>query len=120
MKIAIATDNNRVSEHFGHCSSYTMYSVENGVIFRREDLPSPGHEPGVLPPYLASHGVTHIITGGMGPRAVELFHQQGIEVIMGVSGSVDGVAQKFIAGKVIPGVSSCHHVDGDSCSHDHV
>jgi predicted Fe-Mo cluster-binding NifX family protein len=120
MKIAIATENGRVSEHFGHCPAYTLYSVENDVIFRREDLPNPGHQPGILPPYLASHNVTHIIAGGMGPRAVQLFQEYGIQVILGVSGPVDRVAQEFIAGRIIPGISSCHHPDGDSCSHGHV
>lgn len=120
VKIAIANDNDRVSEHFGHCSYYTVYSVENGVIFRREDLQNPGHQPGILPPFLASHAVTHVIAGGMGPRAVDLFRQHGIEVILGVSGHVDRIAQEFIAGRIIPGVSTCHHPEGDSYSHDHV
>lgn len=118
VKIAIACENSRVSEHFGHCSTYSLYSVENGVIFRREELQSPGHQPGALPPFLASHDVTHVIAGGMGPRAVDLFQQHGIQVVLGISGPVDLVAQDFIAGRIIPGVSSCHHTDGHSCDHE--
>lgn len=118
VKIAIASEGSRVSEHFGHCRTYSLYSVENGVIFHREVLESPGHQPGVLPPYLASHEVTHVIAGGMGPRAVELFQQHGIQVILGISGPIDLVAQEFIAGRIVPGVSSCHHTDGQSCDHE--
>lgn len=118
VKIAIASEGTRVSEHFGHCGTYSLYSVENGVIFHREVLESPGHQPGVLPPFLASHQVTHVIAGGMGPRAVELFQQHGIQVILGISGPVDLVAQEFIAGRIVPGVSSCHHTDGHSCDHE--
>lgn len=118
VKIAIASEGSRVSEHFGHCRIYNLYSVENGVIFKREELESPGHQPGVLPPFLASHGVTHVIAGGMGPRAVDLFQQHGIQVILGVGGSVDRVAQEFIAGRIVPGVSSCHHTEGQSCDHE--
>lgn len=120
MKIAIANDNDHVSEHFGHCPAFTLYSVKNGVIFRREVIPNPGHQPGILPPYLASHQVTHVIAGGMGPRAVDLFKQHGIDVILGVSGHVDRIAQDFIAGRISPGVSSCTHSAVDACSHDRV
>jgi predicted Fe-Mo cluster-binding NifX family protein len=118
VKIAIASEGSRVSEHFGHCSTYSLYSVENGVIFHREVLESPGHQPGILPPFLASHNVTHVIAGGMGPRAVELFQQHGIQVILGIAGPVDLVAQEFIAGRIVPGVSSCHHTEGHSCDHE--
>lgn len=33
------------------------------------------HEPGFLPVWLALQGVTHIIAGGMGQRAISLFNQ---------------------------------------------
>jgi predicted Fe-Mo cluster-binding NifX family protein len=54
----------------------------------------------------------------MGPRAVELFQQHGIQVILGISGPIDLVAQEFIAGRIVPGVSSCHHTEGHSCDHE--
>jgi predicted Fe-Mo cluster-binding NifX family protein len=118
MKIAIARDGSYVSQHFGHCEGYAIYYVKDGIIFRQEDLESPGHQPGVLPGFLAEHQVTHILAGGMGPRAVDLFHEQGIEVIIGVSGPVDRIAQDLIAGRIVPGESSCTHEEGHSCNHD--
>jgi predicted Fe-Mo cluster-binding NifX family protein len=109
MKLAIAKDEGRVSAHFGHCEGYAIYQIKDSVIYRQDELESPPHEPGKLPVFLASHNVTHIIAGGMGPKAVDLFCQNGIEVILGVSGPVDIVAQDFIAGRIVPGESSCHH-----------
>ncbi|NLB00716.1 MAG: dinitrogenase iron-molybdenum cofactor biosynthesis protein [Methanomicrobiales archaeon] len=119
MRIAIAQDGNKVSEHFGHCECYAIFDVEDSIIYRRDDLPSPGHEPGKLPVFLAGHGVNLIIAGGMGPRAVELFHGNGIQVLLGVSGNTDYVAQDYIAGRLTPGKSSCHHEDGDECDGHH-
>jgi len=119
MRIAIAQDGNQVSGHFGHCEGYAIFDVEGSIIYRRDDLPSPGHEPGRLPVFLAEHGVDLIIAGGMGPRAVEIFHQNGIEVLLGISGNVDYVAQDYIAGRLSPGESSCHHEDGGECSGHH-
>jgi predicted Fe-Mo cluster-binding NifX family protein len=76
------------------------------MISHVEDIKSPGHEPGKLPPFLASHGVNIIIAGGMGGRAVDLFHENGIEVILGVSGAVDKAAQDYLSGRIVPGGGS--------------
>ena len=32
MKIAIACENNMVTEHFGHCESFSIFEVENNQI----------------------------------------------------------------------------------------
>lgn len=109
MKVAIAKEGDLVSEHFGHCSEYALYDVEQNEITRRELLQSPGHEPGKLPALLAEHKVTHVLAGGMGPAAVDLFCANNIEVYLGVRGPVDAVIQTFIEGKVIKGESSCNH-----------
>ncbi|WP_243669396.1 NifB/NifX family molybdenum-iron cluster-binding protein [Methanoculleus chikugoensis] len=107
MRIAIAQDGNRVSEHFGHCEGYAIFDVEDSIIYRRDDLPNPpGHEPGRLPVFLAGGhgGVNLIIAGGMGgPRAVQLFNGSGIQVLLGISGNTDYVAQDYIAGRLSPG-----------------
>jgi predicted Fe-Mo cluster-binding NifX family protein len=119
MRIAIAQDGNQVSGHFGHCEGYAIFDVEESIIYRRDDLPNPGHEPGRLPVYLAEHGVDLIIAGGMGPRAVDLFRENGIGVLLGIGGNVDYIAQDYIAGRLAPGESTCHHEDGEECSGHH-
>ena len=86
MKVAIAKEGDMVSEHFGHCTEYAVFVIEKSKITSREILESPGHEPGKLPPFLASHKVTHVLAGGMGPRAVDLFCENNIEVFLGVRG----------------------------------
>ncbi|MDO8841099.1 NifB/NifX family molybdenum-iron cluster-binding protein [Methanocalculus sp.] len=115
MKIGIAMDGTRVSEHFGHCQKYAIFNAENSMIIRAEDLDSPGHEPGKLPRFLAEHGVNLVIAGGMGPRAIDLFHENGIDVILGVAGDVDFVAQEYIRGNLTPGESTCHHGSEEEC-----
>lgn len=105
-KIAIARDGTTVSGHFGHCESYAIYHADDSIITHAGELEAPPHQPGLLPPYLASNGVNVIIAGGMGQRAVDLFHENGIEVIIGVSGSVDKAAQDYHAGLLLPGGGS--------------
>ena len=116
MKIAIATDGDNVSGHFGHCQTYTIFTVENGVITLRETLINPGHEPGKLPALLAGHKATHVIAGGMGPKAIDLFCASNIDVIIGVAGPVETVIRDFIEGNITPGESCCHHGEsGHEC-----
>ncbi|MDK2879721.1 MAG: hypothetical protein PWR06_2437 [Thermoanaerobacteraceae bacterium] len=122
MKIAVATEGNMVSAHFGHCPQYTIYDVDEkqNKINSKLLIENPGHQPGFLPGYLATLGVNCIIAGGMGPRAQELFAQNNIETITGVSGRVDDVIQEYLKGNIADGGNLCDHGEGDHgehCSH---
>lgn len=108
MKIAVAVVGDEVSPHFGHAPVFAIFSVDAGRV-EREDIPSPGHEPGRLPALMRSMGITHVIAGGMGPRAVDHFCDAGIEVIMGVSGEVESAVAAFLDGTLEVGESMCHH-----------
>ncbi|NLX48362.1 MAG: dinitrogenase iron-molybdenum cofactor biosynthesis protein [Methanospirillum sp.] len=115
MKIAIAKEGAAVSEHFGHCEGYAVYAIENNVPERHEDIANPGHSPGFLPVFLAERGIEVVIAGGMGPRAIDLFCQNGIEVVLGVHGPVDDAARGFATGALVGGASACTH---DHCTGD--
>ena len=39
-KIAIPTRGNNVDEHFGHCEYYTVYSINEGKVEKKEILAS--------------------------------------------------------------------------------
>jgi predicted Fe-Mo cluster-binding NifX family protein len=108
-RIAIAADGSGVSSHFGHCERYVIYHIRGQEIVHNEHIVSPGHEPGKLPRMLASCGITHVLAGGMGMKAVRLFEEQGIGVILGIQGSVDEVALSFAEDRIVPGKSLCDH-----------
>ena len=109
MKIAITTENGFVAQHFGHCPEYTLVELEGDKVHSREVIPNPGHQPGFLPGYLARQGVSCIIAGGMGQRAQELFAEQNIEVIVGISGPVDQALTDYLAGRLESKESLCDH-----------
>jgi predicted Fe-Mo cluster-binding NifX family protein len=50
-----------------------------------------------------------MIAGGMGPRAQNLFAQEGIVTLMGATGRVDEVVRDFLNGAHIEGESLCEH-----------
>jgi predicted Fe-Mo cluster-binding NifX family protein len=116
LKVAIASDRGYVSEHFGHCPEYADFTVEGNTVTSRMVVPNPGHQPGFLPVYLGRLGVTHVIAGGMGYRAQQLFREQGIEPILGATGRVEEVLDAFVAGTLERGESLCQHEgEGGSC-----
>ena len=83
MKFAIPMAEGKLTAHFGHCKEFAIIDVENNEIKEKSVLVPPPHEPGVLPKWLHDLGANVIIAGGMGQRAIQLFDQVGIKVIIG-------------------------------------
>ncbi|NLI55010.1 MAG: dinitrogenase iron-molybdenum cofactor [Clostridiales bacterium] len=116
MKIAVASEGNQVTGHFGHCDQFMIFDAENEQIVRQEAVPNPGHKPGFLPNFLADRGVNVIISGGMGGGAVEIFNERGVEVITGASGDARAAAEQYLAGNLASTGSVCHeHAHHDEC-----
>jgi len=109
MKIAIATEGTGVAQHFGRCPLYTIVEAEEGKVLKKETVENPGHEPGFLPKFLSGMNVDFILSGGMGPKAINLFHQYNVEPIVGVSGEVEKVITDFLNGELVTGESNCDH-----------
>lgn len=115
MRIAISTDSGLVSAHFGRCPEYTIIEIENNELKKKETISNPGHQPGFLPRFLHDQGVDCIIAGGMGARAQGLFAEQGIQTILGISGSIDEVVEKILSGTLEGGESLCKLGSGKGC-----
>lgn len=118
MKIAISTDGDYVSAHFGRCPSYNIFEIENDSVINREIIDNPGHSPGFLPEFLHKQGVEYIISGGMGRRAMSIFNEVGIKTIVGITGRVDETIDKILKGTLEGGESLCEHGSGKGHSHD--
>ena len=110
MKIAIPTVDGVLYPHFGHCQQFAVLDVDPEMksINRVEMLTPPPHEPGVLPAWLNQMGCKVIIAGGMGGRAVGLFRQNGIEVIMGApNGKPEEIVTAYLNSKLTTGANPC-------------
>lgn len=121
MKIAIATDNGQVAQHFGRCPEYTIADIEDSTVSGKTVVQNPGHAPGAIPAFLNEKGCHVIIAGGMGQRAQMFFQEYDIRCIIGVQGSVDQVIQDYIDGSLEAGDSTCEHGEGkgDGTGRDH-
>ena len=107
MKIAISTDGQYVSPHFGRCPAFTILEMEDNDLISKETISNPGHHPGYLPQYLNKIGVSCIVAGGMGMRAKELFRQANIDTILGVEGKIEEVISKILNNSLEGGESIC-------------
>ena len=107
MKIAISTDNDQVSEHFGRCPDFTIVEIEDNKVIKKEVIENPGHKTGFLPKYFNEQGVNCVIAGGAGFRAQQFFEEFGVKLITGVQGKIDDVIDDFIKGELEQGESIC-------------
>jgi len=82
-KIAVPTTNGKLDEHFGHCKYFTIFEINDINIVSETNIDAPPHQPGFLPPWLAEKGVTDVIAGGMGHRAIQIFNSHKINVFVG-------------------------------------
>ena len=94
-KFAIPSSNGILDEHFGHCHQFAIIEVQDNKIIDEGLIDAPPHQPGLLPPWLAERGVTDVIAGGMGQRAIQLFNQQKVNVFVG--------APKLSPGELVEG-----------------
>ena len=112
MKFAVPVTGGMVSSHFGHCEQFAFFDVDeqNKQIVRKELVASPGHQPGLLPEWLAEQGVSLVIAGGMGSCAQDLFQQNRIGVITGIleSDPEKGV-MSYLNGVLATGDNTCDH-----------
>ena len=112
MLIAIPSDepgglDAQVSEHFGHCSAFTLVRVADGKIGEVAVLENTGHDQGgCMAPVmlLKQHGVDTLLAGGMGARPLSGFQEAGIavhfkedaiSVVDAVKSFLDGKCQAF-------------------------
>jgi len=110
MKFAIPLAEGKLTAHFGHCQEFALVEVEDNEIKNKETLVPPPHEPGVLPKWLHDLGTNVIIAGGMGARALELFTQNNIKVIVGAAAlTPEELVKQYLDKTLQTGGNVCDH-----------
>ena len=110
MKFAIPLAEGKLTAHFGHCQKFALIEVADNKIKNKETLIPPPHEPGVLPAWLHSLGANVIIAGGMGGRAIDLFKQNSIDVIIGAPAlEPEELVKSYLNKTLVTGANVCDH-----------
>lgn len=112
MKYGVPVSGGVVCAHFGHCEQFALIDADEAKkqILKKELVSSPGHEPGLLPKWLAEKGVGCVIAGGMGSRAHDLFQQNNIVVIIGaLESDPEKAVLNHLNGRLATGDNVCDH-----------
>ncbi len=109
-RIAIPLENGILCSHFGHCEQFAIIDTVDRGISKEVLVTPPPHEPGLLPAWLAEKGVTDVIAGGMGQRAIDLFNQQSINVFVGAQPkNHNQLVNDLLSDTLIAGANLCDH-----------
>ena len=117
MIIAIPLEDGKLAQHFGHCASFALMHTDTAnAVTERRDVDAPPHVPGLLPEWLSERGVTLVIAGGMGARALDLFAQKGIKVVTGAPvDAPERLVAAYFRESLETTANACNH---HGCDHD--
>ncbi len=110
-KIAVPTTDRKLCAHFGHCEAFAIFEIgDNKAILNETYVTPPPHAPGLLPEWLSSQGVSCVLAGGMGRRAMDIFAAKGVNVVSGVQGeNPRSIVADFLEGSLETGANMCDH-----------
>jgi predicted Fe-Mo cluster-binding NifX family protein len=109
-KIAIPLQNNVLCHHFGHSQQFAIFDTEDKKIKGHEMVTPPPHEPGSIPRWLHDLGVTDIIAGGIGQRAIQILLDNSINVYVGVAQKpAEDLINDLLNDNLQAGVNLCDH-----------
>lgn len=112
MKFAIPLRHGKLSNHFGHAKTFALLAANpiTQQITTREDLCPPPHDTGLLKQWLVDHGVTCVISGGMGAHSIDECTEMGLRVVLGAPcDTPEAVVQAYLQGRLETGANACRH-----------
>jgi predicted Fe-Mo cluster-binding NifX family protein len=90
-----------VGEHFGRTPTYTLFDTENEEVRvldnTSEHMGGTGHPPALL----AENGVEMLICQGLGRRAIAMFSDKNICVLIGARGTVSESLRMWRNGELV-------------------
>ena len=109
-----------ISMHFGRTPYLTIIKIENDEIKDINTIEIQGkHTGGSKTPaeIISNSGIDVLICGGLGPKAVSMLQNSGIEVYSGASGKVEDILKSWQTGKLnLADENSCNEkADKNSC-----
>jgi predicted Fe-Mo cluster-binding NifX family protein len=121
VRLAIPVADGRLHGHFGGCREFALVEADPvaRTVLNTKVVPAPQHQPGLFPLWLREQGVTVVIAGGIGRRALKAFGDYGITVRAGPPDTpVATLAEAFLNGQLTEAPNGCEH-HGHHHEHDH-
>lgn len=119
MKIVVPTKENIIDNHFGHCESYTIFTIDDAKkIIKREQLESPqgcGCKSNIAKTF-QEIGIDVMLAGNIGVGAVNKIKSAGVLVIKGCKGDAEYAVDEYLKGHIIDSGELCSSSD-HKCDH---
>ncbi len=85
VKIVIPTNNkkgldDKIAEHFGRCQTYTFLNEKGRIIEIIDNISAHGSGQGLPPELMKKYGANVLLCRDIGPRAINLCQELGIDV----------------------------------------
>ncbi|HHV12808.1 MAG TPA: dinitrogenase iron-molybdenum cofactor biosynthesis protein [Clostridiales bacterium] len=111
MRIAVAYEDGKVFQHFGHTEQFKVYDIEGGKVQAASIIGTNGNGHGALADILKKGDVDTLICGGIGDGAKRALAEAGIKLYGGVGGDADQAVTDLLAGSLSynPEVACSHH-----------
>ncbi len=88
----------QVGEHFGRVPSYTIVDTDSGDVNVVDNTSEHAGGAGLPADILAGFGIDVLLCQGAGRRALSILSDRGIEVCVGISGSVRTAVEAWRGG----------------------
>jgi ATP-binding protein involved in chromosome partitioning len=112
LKIAVPTQGGRCSAHFDGADRFAVFEVDEQErrIASSTSATPPAHQRGNLPTWLKEQGCNVVLAGGVGPRAVTMLEDFGIQTVAGIpeGAEPEALVRDFVAGRVTAEDESRH------------
>jgi len=108
MKIAVSSSgtnlDSQIDPRFGRCAYFVIVNTDDMSFeaFDNEGIALGGGAGIQSSQFVASKGVGAIITGNVGPNAVQTLYAAGVETFMGQTGSVREAVERYRRGDIKP------------------
>jgi len=105
MKIAVPTMGRKgldedVGQHFGRVPTYTIVDTETNDVKVINNTSQHAGGQGYPPEIMQGEGVEVMLCSGLGPRAITMFEDFGIDVFVGAAGTVKDAVDAWEKGKL--------------------
>lgn len=111
--IAIASENGKVSTHFGSCLEFTLIKINNSQVQNKSISKMTNWKCCEKEKKVIALGINSLVADKIGKRACELLTKAGIEVYTGVQGSVEEVITQITSERGLP-----KNYDPCGCEHE--
>lgn len=119
MKIVIPSANNKLCGHFGNCEYFSFVEADKetkSIINIENKIPEEGISCQSAN-WISAQGANIVLAGGMGNRPMQIFQQNGVQVITGCPEiEIEAVVRQYLDGNITKGENPCggehHHCHG--------